>query len=170
MESIIRKPQIMARGPDMILQNIMDYIVDQYLPLLDTWDFEIEDLEEGIIRGEAEGVLEKLVDFRRRVSEMKKNIAPQRYVMKMLSDSSTPFISEKASIYFKDVYDHISKSYEILESQRDLVSNAFQAYSSNSSKQMNQIMKTLTMVTTIFLPLSLVAGIYGMNFKYMPAL
>ena len=90
--------------------------------------------------------------------------------MKMLSDSSTPFISEKASIYFKDVYDHISKSYEILESQRDLVSNAFQAYSSNSSKQMNQIMKTLTMVTTIFLPLSLVAGIYGMNFKYMPAL
>lgn len=163
-------PKLMARGPDFILHNLIDYTTDQYLPMLDSWDVEIEKLEDEIIQGKTRGAIEKLVDFRRRVSEMKRSIAPQRYVVNNLSRAENPFVSSKVSVYFRDVYDHITKAYGILESQRDLISSAFQAYSSTSSNQMNEVMKTLTLVATVMLPLTLIAGIYGMNFQNMPEL
>ncbi|RLI97013.1 MAG: magnesium and cobalt transport protein CorA [Candidatus Aenigmatarchaeota archaeon] len=163
-------PALMKRGADFLLHAIMDYTIDQYLPLLDSWDAEIEKLEDRIIRGDTEGALEKLVDFRRRVSEMRRSIAPQRHVINTLSRGYMPMVSEKVSVYFRDVYDHISKAYGILESQRDLINSAFQAYSSNASNQMNDVMKTLTLVATIFIPLTFITGIYGMNFVNMPEL
>ena len=163
-------PKSMLRGADFLLHSLMDYIIDEYLPMLESWDAEIETLEDEIIQGKTRGAVEKLVDFRRRVSEMKRSIAPQRYVINSLSRGDLPFVSGKVAVYFRDIYDHISKAYGILESQRDLISSAFQAYSSTSSNQMNEIMKTLTLVATVMLPLTLVAGIYGMNFRNMPEL
>jgi magnesium transporter len=165
------KTDLIAKGPDFILHNIIDYTIDQYLPLLDSWDEEIESLEDKIISGEVEGALEKLIDFRRRVSEMKRSIVPQRHtIYKLTKDGDYAVISDKVSHYFMDVYDHIQRAQAILESQRDLVASAFQAYSSHASNQMNDIMKTLTLVATIMLPLTLIAGIYGMNFRTMPEL
>jgi len=163
-------PKAITRGPDFVLHNLIDYTTDQYMPMLESWDVEIENLEDQIIQGKTKGAVEKLVDFRRRVSEMKRSIAPQRYVVNSLSRGETPFVSPKVAVYFRDVYDHITKAYGILESQRDLISSAFQAYSSTSSNQMNEVMKTLTLVATVMLPLTLIAGIYGMNFQNMPEL
>jgi len=161
---------LMTKGVDFLLHSLIDYNTDQYLPMLDSWDIEIETLEDEIIQGKTVGAVEKLVDFRRRVSEMKRSIAPQRYVINTLSRGDLPFVSSKVAVYFRDIYDHISKAYGILESQRDLIGSAFQAYSSHTSNQMNEIMKTLTLVATIMLPLTLIAGIYGMNFQNMPEL
>ena len=163
--------ELMRKGPDFLLHNIIDYTIDQYLPLLDSWDEEIESLEDSIIAGETEGALEKLIDFRRSVSEMKRSIVPQRHtIYKLTKAGDYTVISEKVSHYFRDVYDHIQRAQGILESQRDLVSSAFQALSSHSSNKMNDIMKTLTLVATIMMPLTLIAGIYGMNFRNMPEL
>ena len=168
---LLSSPELIKKGTDFLLHNIIDYTIDQYLPLLDDWDTEIENLEDKIIAGETDGALEKLVDFRRRVSEMKRSIVPQRHtIYKLTKSGDYPVIQEKVSFYFRDIYDHIVRAQGILESQRDLVASAFQAYSSNTSNQMNEVMKTLALVATIFMPLTLVAGIYGMNFEIMPEL
>jgi magnesium transporter len=168
---LVSNHELIRKGPDFLLHNMIDYTVDQYLPLLDSWDVEIESLEDKIIAGETEGALEKLVDFRRRVSEMKRSIVPQRHTVYRLTKAGDyHVISERVSHYFRDIYDHIVRAQGILESQRDLVSSAFQAYSSNASNQMNDVMKTLTLVATIFMPLTLITGIYGMNFMFMPEL
>ena len=169
-KQITTNPSIMLRGADFLLHSLIDYTTDQYLPLLDSWDMEIENLEDEIIQGKTEGAIEKLVDFRRRVSEMRRSMSPQSHVLSILSRRDLPFVSPKVSVYFRDIYDHVSKASGILESQRDLINSAFQAYSSTSSNQMNEIMKTLTLVATIMLPLTLIAGIYGMNFQHMPEL
>jgi magnesium transporter len=168
---LLSKSDLMKKGPDFLLHNLVDYTIDQYLPLLDSWDEEIESLEDKIIAGETEGALEKLVDFRRRVSEFKRSIAPQRHtIYKLTKSGDYAVISSKVALYFRDVFDHIIRAQGILESQRDLVGSAFSAYSSHASNEMNDIMKTLTLVATIMMPLTLIAGIYGMNFRFMPEL
>ena len=169
-EDLILNQSIMERGVDFLMHNIIDKTIDQYLPLLDKWDTEIEGLEDKIIQGETENALEKLVDFRRRVSEMKRSIAPQRHMVYLLSKQDSQVVSEKAAVYFGDILDHIIRAQGILDSQRDLINSAFQAYSSNTTTQLNEVMKTLTLVATIFMPLTLITGIYGMNFQFMPEL
>lgn len=170
-EKVQNDPKFMARGADFLLHAVIDGIVDKYVSFTDRWDDVIEKVEEDVIAGKKEGALEKIMNLKRKNSELRRSIAPQREVINRLSRRDSPLISERASIYFRDVYDHIMRVYNILESQRDLISGIFEAYlaivsneMTEVSNRMNEVMKKLTIVATIFIPLTFVAGIYGMNF------
>lgn len=162
------KPQLMQLGPDILMHGILDYAIDKYIPLLEKWDDIIEDLEDRIVAGQTKDIMEEIVHLKRNLLEFKKSIGPQRDILNKLSRRDYPFISDKASIYLKDVYDHIQGSYSELETYRELLSNAFEAYLSVLSNRMNVVIHRLTIIATIFMPLTFITGIYGMNFINMP--
>lgn len=180
MAGMEKKPYIMARGPDIILHRIIDYFIDKCFPLLAYFDREIEDLEDMIIAGrtgKTKAIIKKMMTLKRHILKVKQSIEPQRLVINRLTREETPFISERGSIYFRDVYDHIMRFYMELETYRDLVASTFEAYVSvvsnrmaEASNRMNEVMKTLTVIATIFMPLTFIVGLYGMNFRFMPEL
>jgi magnesium transporter len=163
-------PKFFAKGVDFVLHEIIDKMVDKYFPLLIYWDERIEKLEDDIIDGRVEEALEKIIKLKRDISELKRGIGPQREVINRLARRDFPFISERAGIYFRDVYDHIMRTYSILDSYRDLLSGVFDAYLSTVSNKTNEVMKTLTVIATIFMPITFIASVYGMNFRFMPEL
>ncbi|MFH1424317.1 MAG: magnesium/cobalt transporter CorA [archaeon] len=167
---VTTKPQTLLQGPDIIMHGIIDYSIDRYIPVLDKWDEVIEDLEEKILRGETEGIMEEIMHLRRHLVEFKKSIGPQKEVINKLARRDYPYISERGSMYMKDVYDHIQSSYTELESYREMLANAFEAYLSVLSNRMNTVIHRLTLIATIFMPLTFITGLYGMNFVNMPEL
>lgn len=156
--------------PDHIVHKIMDIEADGYMQTMDQLDEEIENLEDKLIRGRANGVLHLLSDHRREITELRKVVGPQRDIINRLSRGDMPFISQHMLIYFRDIYDHIFRFFSSLEAHRDLVTSAFETYTSVQSNTINQVIKQLTVIATIFLPLTFVVGIYGMNFRVMPEL
>ncbi len=157
--------------PDHIMHKIMDLEVDGYMYLMDQLDEEIENLEDKLIKGKADGgVLHLLSDHRREITELRRIVGPQRDIINKLSRGETPFVSQHMLLYFRDIYDHMFRFYSSLEAHRDLVTSAFETYTSVQSNAINQVIKQLTVIATIFLPLTFVVGIYGMNFRVMPEL
>jgi magnesium transporter len=171
-----KKKKLVQRTSDFVLYEILDNFIDRYFPLIDTWEEEIEDLEISIMRNRApRHLLNRLLSIKRELLNMRKSIVPQREVIKKLVSVDFPFIRRKSSFYFKDVYDHISRVYSELEIQRDMINSAFEAHSSmvsnqvNSiSNQTNKVMQKLTIMTAIFMPLTFITGLYGMNFEFLP--
>ena len=164
-------PSLLAAGPDVVMHEIIDRIVDRYFPFLDHWEDEIDDLEEAILAGEIQDhILEKALDLRREVAELRKSLGPQRDMIQRLSRRDLPHISEKAALYFRDVQDHLVRIFQTLENHREHIASLFEAYMATSSNRLNKVMKRLTSFATIFLPLSFLAGVYGMNFAHMPGL
>lgn len=180
MRDMEKKFHIMARGPDIILHRIIDYLIDRCFPLLAYFDREIDELEGMIIAGRAgktQEIIRKMMTLKRHILKVKQSIEPQRLVINRLTREETPFISERGSIYFRDVYDHIMRFYMELETYRDIIASTFEAYVSvvsnrmaEASNRMNEVMKTLTVIATIFMPLTFIVGLYGMNFRFMPEL
>ena len=161
-----------------LMYEIIDYAVDLYFPVLDKWEDHIEKLEEEIIQHKHQNdTLKQIMSIKKELLKFRKSIAPQIDVINKFTKKDFPFINSKASLYFKDVYDHLMRIYSELETQRDLLKNVFDAHTTIISKQMtetsnrmNQVMQKLTIIATIFMPLTFITGIYGMNFKYMPEL
>ncbi|MFH1237710.1 MAG: magnesium/cobalt transporter CorA [Candidatus Aenigmatarchaeota archaeon] len=165
-----REPQMLARGTDFILYCIVDRLVDDYFPILDHWDEEMERLEGDVLSGDVKKTMKDMLKIKRDIRLFKKSMGPQRDVMNKLSHHDLPFISDKANIYFRDVYDHMLRSYSIVEDQRDMITTIFEAHLSSINNKLNEIMKTLTIIATIFMPLTFIVGLYGMNFENMPEL
>ncbi len=161
-------PKPLARGPDFILHNILDSIVDEYLPILDHWDDDMERMEGDILTGKIQKSLKAMLSLKRQIRDFKKSMSPHRDIINRLAHPGFPFISSKAHIYFRDVYDHTMRAYSVVEDQRDMMTTIFEAYLSTVSNKLNEIMKTLTIIATIFIPLTFIVGIYGMNFRHMP--
>jgi len=161
---------------DFMMYEIVDYFVDQYFPLLEHWDDKIELLEADIIaQRHLHNTLRDIMYIKRELLYLKKSIAPQRDVINKLARRDFPLINPLTSVYFRDVYDHIMRAYAELEIQRDILSGNFEAYTSVLSNRlsilsnkMNEVMKRLTVIATIFMPLTFLAGVYGMNFHYFP--
>ena len=168
--------KIIHRTADFILYEILDNFIDRYFPLLDDWEDEVEQLEMNIIRNKAPNhLLNRLLSIKRELLTMRKSIIPQREVIKKLFSLDFPFIHRKTSFYFKDVYDHIARVYSELEIQRDMINSAFEAHTSVISKEMNiistrinKVMQKLTVMTAIFLPVTFLTGLFGMNFAHIP--
>ncbi|MFW6449902.1 MAG: magnesium/cobalt transporter CorA [Nanoarchaeota archaeon] len=163
--------------PEYIMHSVMDKVIDNYFPILDYWDEEIAKIEEKITEGKTEGILKKIMKLKRQLSRFRKSLNPQRDLISKLASSHYELIPEKAKWYFKDVYDHVFRIYSTLEHQNDMITVVFDAYLSNisvslteKSNELNNIMKNLTLVATIFMPLTFIASVYGMNFEYMPEL
>jgi magnesium transporter len=165
-----------ARTADFLMYEITDHMVDQYFPIVDHWEDYIEDLESNIItHNPAKTALQEITTIKRNVLFFKRSISPQREVINRLARREFPFVRELAGVYFRDVYDHVIRIYTELEIQRDLINNAFEAYMSvltikmtRVSNKMNEVMQKLTVIATIFMPLTFLAGVYGMNFRYFP--
>lgn len=164
--------------PDFLMYEIIDHAVDLYFPVLDKWEDDIETLEEEIIQGKhPQNTLKQIMSIKKEVLKFRKSISPQIAVITKFTKKDFPFIQYKTSLYFKDVYDHLMRIYSELETQRDLLKNAFDAHTTVISKQMtetsarmNQVMQKLTIIATIFMPLTFITGVYGMNFRNMPEL
>jgi magnesium transporter len=170
-ERLARDERPLTRGADFLCYTILDRLVDEYMPLLDVMDEEIDRLEdEVVLKRPKPDVLERILSLKHSILTLRRIIAPQREVMNRLSRDDLPQIADVHHIYYRDIYDHLVRVHDLSESIRDVVTGALDTYLSATSNRLNEIMKALTIVSTIFLPLSFIAGVYGMNFKYFPEL
>jgi magnesium transporter len=165
-----RDERLASHGSDFLLHAILDVQVDEFTPLIDQIDEEIEVLEDAVLGHPHPSVLERILDLKHRIMSLRRIIGPQREVMNRLSRDDFPQITKQSRIYFRDIYDHLVRIQDMTESIRDLISGSLDIYLSATSNRLNEVMKALTIVSTIFLPLSFVAGVYGMNFQFMPEL
>ena len=172
VESVWRRMQkderVYSNGSDFLCHAILDALVDEYMPILDQMDEEIEWLEDRVLAKPEPKTLERILNLKHSVMSLRRVVAPQREMINRLSRDDFPQIDRQSRIYFRDIYDHLVRIQDLSESIRDIVSGALDIYLNSTSLRLNEIMKALTIVSTIFLPLSFFAGVYGMNFEYMP--
>ncbi|MEJ2568754.1 MAG: magnesium/cobalt transporter CorA, partial [candidate division WOR-3 bacterium] len=164
------KGRIRKMGSDYLLYSLIDAVVDNYFSVLEKIGDRIEELEEDIVKGVAQESLENIHKSKKYMILLRRSVWPLREVINSLSREKTALISENVLIYFRDVYDHTIQVIETIETFRDMLSGLHDTYLSSISNKMNEIMKVLTMFASIFIPLTFLAGIYGMNFSYMPEL
>jgi magnesium transporter len=171
-QQIRNSPFACTRGPAYLMHQILDNIVDLYMPIVDEFDAEINQLEERVfgLKKADNVVLEEIMDLRRSVSRLRRISARQLEVLYRISHGEFPQIPEHILPYYRDVHDHLLRITDLSESYRDLVSSLFDIHFSVVANRNNDVMKTLTVLSSIILPLSLIAGIYGMNFENMPEL
>ena len=160
----------MKRGADFLTHALVDALIDNVLPTTDKMSEEAEEIEEETIRSPQQATLEAILKLKRSALRIHRVMAPQREVLNRLSRREFPLISEVALIFYRDIYDHIVRIEDLNQTLRDRADNALTTYLSSVANRQNEVMKVLSVVAAIFLPLSLVAGIYGMNFENMPEL
>ena len=149
---------------------LIDIIVDHYFIVLDEINERVQVLEEEIMKAPSPEVLTKVNILRAEQQLLRRPILPLRDILIEILDDEIPLLGENTHPYFRDVYDHLIQVIQILEMIRSAVSGLFDVYTSAVSHRMNEVMKVLTIVATFFIPLTFIAGIYGMNFKFMPEL
>lgn len=164
------KGRLRCLGSDYLAYVIMDTIVDQYFSLQDSLDEVLETLEDDLLTDPNPATLTTIQRLKRELIFVRKSVTPVRELLSSLQRSESTLIDEKTLPYFRDVYDHAIRVAEAVDSGRDLITGMLDIYLSSTSNRMNEIMKVLTIFASIFIPLTFVAGIYGMNFEYMPEL
>jgi len=166
----VSKGQIRKRGPDYLTYTLIDAIVDAYFVILENVGDMIEDIETELVTNPTLETLQAIHQLKREMIMLRKSVWPLREVISNLERSESPLIQETTAIYLRDVYDHTIQVIDTIETFRDMLSGMLDMYLSSISNKMNEIMKVLTIIATIFIPLTFIAGIYGMNFRYMPEL
>lgn len=164
------KGRLRNMGSDYLAYGILDTIVDQGFALLDSLDEIIESTEDGLLSNPGAETLAIIQRLKRELIYIRKSISPLREMLAAIVRTDSMLIQEKTNIYFRDVYDHVLRITESIESYRDMLSGLLDIYMSSVSNKMNEVMKVLTVFASIFIPLTFIAGIYGMNFEYMPEL
>ena len=162
--------RIRKRGPDYLLYALVDIIIDHYFLLLDKFEETIEDIEEHVINSPDNQIVQHIHDIKRNYILLHKSIWPLKDVINILIREESGFIKEATLPFLRDLQDHIIQIIEIIESHRDMLSGLMDLFLTNTSAKMNKVMKVLTIIATIFIPLTFLAGIYGMNFEFMPEL
>ena len=155
---------------DYLVYTLIDSIIDSYFVILETLGEKIEDLEEELINDPQKSTLTKIYSLKREMLYLRKTVWPLREAISRLERGESDLVTRGTHIYLRDVYDHTINVLDSLETYRDMLSGMLDIYLSSISNRMNEIMKVLTIITTIFIPLSFIAGVYGMNFKFMPEL
>jgi magnesium transporter len=164
------KGRIRELGADYLFYSLMDQIIDNHFLVIDSLSNKIEEIEEELVKYPSEEILFKIQHSKRDIIQMRKNVFPLREIINSIIRGDSKLVKNSTQIYFRDAYDHIIRIIETLESYRDMVSGLLDIYLSSTSNKMNEIMKVLTIIATIFIPLTFIAGVYGMNFQYMPEL
>jgi magnesium transporter len=167
-ERIRKDGRIRKFGSDYLAYALIDAIVDNYFVVMEKLEERVEDLEEELVVNPTQQSLHKISRLKRDMIFLRKSVWPLREVINSLERSESPLIKESTSIYLRDVYDHTIQVIDTLETFRDMVSGMIDIYLSGLSYKMNEIMKVLTLIATIFIPLTFVVGLYGMNFENMP--
>ena len=145
-----------------------DGIVDDNFPIIDHIADELEELEDAVLSSPQRADLQRIFHLKHHLVAMRKVLSPQRDVLGMLAKRGDSRVSERTALYLRDVYDHLVRINESIESNRDLLGNALDAYLSAVGQRTNEIMKALTLMSAVFLPLAFVVGFFGQNFQDMP--
>ncbi|MFP4655903.1 MAG: magnesium/cobalt transporter CorA [Methanohalobium sp.] len=164
------KGRIRKMKSDYLTYLLIDSIVDHYFVVLENIGERIESVEDELSDEPTTETLQKIHDLKRDVIFLRKSVWPLREVINSLSRSDTLFVFESTDLFLKDVYDHIIQIIESLDIYRDMLTSMLDLYLSSISNRMNEVMKVLTIIATTFIPLTFIAGVYGMNFEYMPEL
>lgn len=164
------KGKIRKMGPDYLAHAIIDTIIDNYFLALEKTGERIEDIEAELLKNPTYATLHAIQRLKKEMILLRKSVWPLRETISGLERIESPLIQETTGMYFKDIYDHTIQVIDTIETFREMLSGMLDIYLSSVSNKMNQIMKVLTIIATIFMPLTFLAGIYGMNFEYMPEL
>jgi magnesium transporter len=152
------------RGPDHVLYEVTDSLVTDYMKVVESLDEEIERVEDKVFDRPSTEVVQRIFTLKRATLHLRRVLSPLREVLNKLARDDYDVIDAKDRVYFRDVYDHLVRLHDISEGLRDLVGGVLDTYLSVINNRMNDIMKTLTMITTVFMPISFLVGFYGMNF------
>lgn len=161
---------LMTQGAAFVAHAIVDRQVDRYLPLMESFGEEVEQLEVDIFRNPRPELLEEIFELKHGLQRIRRSGMHQRDVLRRLAEKQVPYIPRESTPFFRDVYDHFLRVIDLGETYRALVSAALDAYLSVQSHKMNEVMKLLTGISTIMLPLTFITGLYGMNFEVIPEL
>jgi magnesium transporter len=164
------KGRIRKMGADYLAYALMDAIIDNYFIILEKLGEKIEDMEEDLVKNPSPGTLKIIHNLKTETIFLRKSVWPLREVINSLERKESSLICETTIPFLRDLYDHTIQVIDSVETFRDLISGMLDIYLSSISNKMNNVMKVLTIIATIFIPLTFIAGIYGMNFKFMPEL
>jgi len=162
--------RVRKMGADYLMYTLLDAMVDSYYSVLEGIGYKVETVEEILLGAPEKNTLELIYNIKRDLVTLRRAIWPMREIIGSLGKGESWLIREKTRIYFRDIYDHTVLVIENIEICRDIVSGMTEMFLSSVSNRMNEVMKMLTLIATIFIPLTFIAGIYGMNFDYMPEL
>ena len=160
----------LKRGADFLAYIIIDALIDNVLPTIDKMSDVADDIEDEVIRSPRQATLEAILKLKRSILRIHRVMAPQREVLNRMSRREFPIIREESQMFYRDIYDHIVRIEDLGQSLRDRADNALATHLSSVANRQNESMRILALIATIFLPLALIAGIYGMNFAYIPEL
>ncbi len=164
------KGRLRTVGPDYLAYALLDSIVDNYFAVLERLGEKVETIEEELVRDPGRRTLQEIHVLKREMIYLRKSVWPLREVISRLERAESALIKESTGIFLRDVYDHTIQVVDTVETYRDMLSGMLDMYLSSVSNRMNEVMKVLTIIATIFIPLTFIAGIYGMNFDFMPEL
>ena len=156
--------RIMGKGAARLLYHIVDEVVAGHMPVVDAIDEEMDRLEEVILASAGPAVLPKVLRLKRALLHLRRIVAPQRETLNRLARDEFAVIEPGQRVYFRDVYDHLVRLHDVTEGLRDLAAGALDTYLSVINNRMNEVMKTFTLITTLFMPISFITGFFGMNF------
>ena len=161
----LNKGTIRKHKADFLAYTLLDSIVDGFFPILENYGEEIEELEDEVVANPTRQTLEKIHKIKRELLTLRRSIWPQRDAINSLIRDGSDLISDEVRVYLRDCYDHAVQVLDMVETYRELSSSLMDVYLSSVSNRMNEVMKFLTIVSTIFIPLTFIAGVYGMNFN-----
>jgi len=164
------KGRIRKFGADYLVYVLLDVLVDNYFTIMEDFSERIDELQEILIENPSPKVLQEIYELKKDLIKIRKAAWPLREVVSQISKIGAEFFEESTNIYFRDVYDHVIQIIDTLETYRDMLSGMVDIFMSSVSNKMNEVMKVLTIIATIFIPLTFIAGVYGMNFQFMPEL
>ncbi|MFL5637148.1 MAG: magnesium/cobalt transporter CorA [Gemmatimonadaceae bacterium] len=167
-ELLQRKPELATHGPAKLMHAIVDQAVDAYFPIIDKLDEFMDSLEERIYGAFDQDALREVFAVKRLVLTLRRHLAPERDALSVLTNRPSTLLSPETQIYFRDIYDHVLRIYESLETYRELLGSTMDSYLTQVSNRLGMATKTLGVVATVTLPFVVVSGMWGMNFEHIP--
>jgi magnesium transporter len=166
----LRDDRLISRGSEFLFHTLLDVMVDNYNYILEYFEREVDEIEDTVLKEPDAKTVKKIFTMRRDIYDLKRIVLPQREMLRQISRGQFSQVSERAALYFRDILDHLNRIIELSETHRDTLISALEVYYSNVSTKTNQIIKVLTIFTVILMPPTFLAGLWGMNFRYMPEL
>ncbi|HSD64702.1 MAG TPA: magnesium/cobalt transporter CorA, partial [Ignavibacteriaceae bacterium] len=157
--------RIRKMGADYLMYRLLDAIVDNYFFVLQDMDESIDAIEDDLIYNPGQGTIEVIHDLRKKIIKIRRSVTPLRDIIYAIEREHPPFIAKSTYIFLQDLYDHIRQNIETMENYREILNGMLEIYLSSSGQKLNEVVKVLTIISTIFIPLTFIVGIYGMNFN-----
>jgi len=162
------RASVMTRGTDYVLHLVLDELVDAYMPVVTNIEEELEQMERDVLRKTSNRLLLRLLEIKRHVQEARRSVVYMREMTNRLSRGEFELVSIEESMYYRNVYDHLVRTADQLDACRESINAMMEAYYSSSNTRLNEVMRILTVISTVFLPMTFISSVYGMNFRVMP--